>query len=104
MTVFAALLGLDQPSPRGAVILSNVGQFVAPLLASLACWAASRRAPDGRLRAGWRLLAASALSWSLGQMIWTFYEVSAMAAPFPSFADVGYLLAMPLALVAVGTL
>ena len=57
------------------------------------CVLASRRSISERHALGWKLLAASASSWCLGQVVWTFYEVSGAAAPFPLFADVGYLLA-----------
>ncbi|WP_421121495.1 putative bifunctional diguanylate cyclase/phosphodiesterase [Aquihabitans daechungensis] len=99
--LWAVLVLAGLPSDRGAVIISNVGQCVAPALAALGCVLASRRAISERHRLGWKLLAASALSWSLGQVVWTYYEVSGAAAPFPSLADVGYLLAVPLALGAV---
>src|SRR6478609_3988821 len=102
--VWAALILLGLPSERGAVILSNLGQCVAPALAAGACVLASRRAIDDRQALGWKLLAGSAGSWCLGQVVWTYYEVSQVAAPFPSFADVGYLLAVPLALAGVWTL
>ena len=41
---------------------------------------------------------ASALSWGSGQTAWTWYEsVLGREVPFPSLADVGYLVAVPLA-------
>ena len=101
---WAVLIIAGLPTARGAVIMSNVGQFVAPALAAIACLAAARRSITEHHRLGWRLLAASCLSWSLGQVIWTYYEVTGAAAPYPSLADLGYLLAVPLALAAVWTL
>jgi diguanylate cyclase (GGDEF)-like protein len=98
---WALLIIAGLPSARGAVILSNTGQCVAPALAAIGCLLASRRAISDRQGLGWNLLAASALSWCVGQCVWTYYEVSGAAAPFPSFADVGYLVAVPLALAGV---
>jgi hypothetical protein len=50
----------------------------------------------------WRLLGASALSWGSGQTAWTWYEtVLGREVPFPSLADVGYLVAVPLAAAAL---
>ena len=50
----------------------------------------------------WRLLGASALSWASGQAAWTWYEsVLGREVPFPSLADVGYLVAVPLAAAAL---
>jgi diguanylate cyclase len=98
---FAAILLLGLPSERGAVIVSNVGQSLAPALAAMACLFAAGRGITRRHKLGWRLLGGSALSWSLGQVVWTYYEISGAAAPFPSAADVGFLAAVPLALAAV---
>jgi diguanylate cyclase (GGDEF)-like protein len=103
VALFAMVIELGLPSTRGAVILSNVVQCLAPAAAAAACLVAGRRAGTDRPRdqRGWWLLGASAASWSLGQVVWTVYEVTGAAAPFPSAADAGYLLAVPLALVAV---
>src|SRR5262249_23312933 len=43
-------------------------------------------------------------SWAAGEVVWTYYEVfSGRDVPFPSLADAGYLLAMPLAVAGVLT-
>ncbi|HWJ98220.1 MAG TPA: GGDEF domain-containing protein, partial [Acidimicrobiales bacterium] len=104
LAVWAALILLGLPNERSAVILSNLGQVVGPALAAIGCLLASRRAISDRQSAGWKLLGASAASWCLGQIAWTYYEWSGAAAPFPSLADVGYVLAVPLALSAIWTL
>ena len=98
--VFALSVVVLLPT-RQAVLASNLGQCLAPALAALACLWASRRAVRADHERAWRFLAGSALSWSLGQVVWTGYEITGAAAPFPSLADVGYLLAVPLALVGV---
>ncbi len=98
--VFALLEALVLPVEQ-AVVVSNLAQCLAPALAALACLRASRRAVHRDHERSWRFLAGSALSWSLGQMAWTFYDASGVAAPFPSLADVGYLAAIPLALTGV---
>src|SRR5664280_546071 len=78
--------------------VDNLSQLGAPLGASVACLMRGRR-ETGRIRRGWTLLGASALSWCLGQAVWCYYElVQGQEVPFPSLADVGYLLAVPLAL------
>jgi len=77
--------------------LSDFGLTAAALAAGAGCfWRARREA--GRHRPFWRLIGASALSWGIGQAIWTWYEVVlSHEVPFPSLADVGYLGAVPLA-------
>ena len=104
IALFGALVLSGLPTPRSAVTLSNLAQALAPALAAAACLLASRRAILPQHARGWRLLGFSALSWSLGQVVWTYYELTGLAAPFPSFADVGYLLAVPLALAGVWSL
>ncbi len=104
LVTWAGLILAGLPSERGAVIISNLGQCAAPALAAVGCAFASRRAITERQGLGWKLLAGSALSWCLGQVVWTYYEISGAAAPFPSLADVGFLVAVPLALAAVWTM
>src|SRR5206468_857356 len=53
-------------------------------------------------RRGWLLVGASAASWGLGQMAWTVYEVGLdQAVPFPGWPDIGYLAAVPLAVLGI---
>ena len=73
-------------------------------LAGAACVITGVRA-HGRLRRGWLLLGAGMVSWSIGESIWAYYEVFAgREVPFPSFADIGYLGMVPLALAGVAAL
>ncbi|MCU1690991.1 MAG: Signaling protein ykoW, partial [Frankiales bacterium] len=89
------------PGTRTAVVVDDVGNLLAPLVAAAACSAAARRCA-GRLALSWSLLAASAVAWAAGQGVWCWYElVLDRAVPFPGPADVGYLLAVPLALAAL---
>jgi diguanylate cyclase (GGDEF)-like protein len=102
--VSLAFLGFLLVRPVGEAsirLTANLAQLLAPLLAAAGCgWAAA--AASGRTRRAWALLAASAGSWALGQATWVWYEhVSGREQPFPSLADVGYLLAIPLAAAAM---
>ncbi|HEY3436215.1 MAG TPA: bifunctional diguanylate cyclase/phosphodiesterase [Actinotalea sp.] len=45
--------------------------------------------------AGWYLLAGGFGLWALGDIIWTWYEYGAHTDPFPSVADLFYLLGYP---------
>jgi diguanylate cyclase (GGDEF)-like protein len=80
------------------VLATNVTQLLTSLYAGLAClWTANRSRTDVRLRRGWALLGAGALSWAAGQAVWTWYEnVAGVEVPFPSLADAGYLALVPL--------
>ena len=77
--------------------LDDIGEFVAAFLAAAACWVAAGR-HRSRSRTAWRLIAASAFAWGLGEVAWSYFELLAgQAVPFPSLADVGFLAAVPLA-------
>ncbi|HJU02898.1 MAG TPA: diguanylate cyclase, partial [Actinomycetes bacterium] len=81
--------------------ISNFGLIAAAASAGLACLATARSGSCGHPWM-WRLLGASALSWGSGQTAWTWYEsVLGREVPFPSLADVGYLVAVPLAAAAL---
>jgi diguanylate cyclase (GGDEF)-like protein len=83
--------GLDENT---VVLVSNLGQLAAVTAASVLCWAASRR--DGRHPGAWRWLSLGVGAWAAGQVVWTYYEATGDAVPFPSVADVGFL-AFPVA-------
>ena len=88
-------------SPRSVTIVNDIGQAVVPLLAAVALLLAGITS-TGRLRTCWFLLGGAALSWGIGQVIWSWYEVVlAQEVPYPSLADVGYLGAVPFLLAGV---
>jgi PAS domain S-box-containing protein len=82
-------------------VVSQGGQGTPALAAVASCaWAAHRS--RGRLRWAWALLAASAGSWAIGEMVWSYYTLLLnVAAPFPSLADAGFLGAIPFAVAGV---
>ena len=70
---------------------------LAALFACVACLFAARR-QRGASRRFWLLLSAALLAWTLAEVIWAVYDlVLHVAVPVPSWADVGYLGAIPLA-------
>ena len=70
----------------------DIGEAVAAALGAIPCfWRAVRTA--GRWRLSWAFLGAGLAAWSVGEWIWSYYEVIAGSeVPFPSLADAGYLL------------
>jgi len=91
-TLFAVPLVLPGVDGDLVVLLSDLGQLAASAGAAVGCARAARRS-RGRLRRAWWLLAAGTGSWAGGQLVWSFYEVLlGRAVPFPSLADVGFLL------------
>ncbi len=98
--LWTGLIYTGYGGPAVSQAVSNVGLAAVALAAAAAC-AASALRRHGRDRLVWSLLAGSALSWGLGQLIWTWYETVLREEPFPSLADVGYLGAVPLATAAL---
>src|SRR5437763_14759160 len=79
----------------------NLSETLAALMADDVCGNAAWR-HQRRIRIAWALIGASALSGGLGQAIWSYDElVMGQQTPFPSFADLGFLGAVPLAVAGV---
>lgn len=95
-------MSLQVGGAQATTAVDDIGEAVAAGIAAASCaWAATRT--EGRLRRGWALLAFSAASWCAGEVAWSIYEVGlGMTVPSPSIADVGFIAAIPLAV--VGTL
>ena len=71
---------------------------LAALIAAALCARAGVR-HHGRMRVFWTLLAGACLCWSAAEITWGVYDVIMhVAVPVPSWADVGYLSAIPVAI------
>ena len=96
--LFLAWLAFGFGGEAVTTAVDDIGAGVVAFLAGAACLRRATR-HEGRTARGWRLLGWSALSWGLGEVVWAYYEVVAgREVPFPSLPDVGFLLAVPLAL------
>lgn len=99
--IFALWLVLRVGGSSGVRDFDDIVTAVAALFAALACLFAARR-QDGAGRRFWALLGAALASWTLAEVIWAVYDVILrVAVPVPSWADVGYLSAIPLAAAAL---
>ena len=88
-------------SDSATIALDDIGEAVAAFIAAASCGLAAYR-NSGRARVAWSLFSASALSWAIGEVIWSWYEVGqGQSVPFPSAADAGFLVAIPLAIAGV---
>jgi len=98
--VFLLWIVLDIGGGRVTDGVDDVGELIAALAAAVLCGMTALRPSSSR--AGWALLAASSLSWAAGEAAWTYFDlVKGVQVPFPSLADVGYLVAVPLACAAL---
>jgi diguanylate cyclase (GGDEF)-like protein len=100
-TVVLVALVLELGGADTVLRVDDLSEMSAAALAALACfgraWVSS-----GRMRARWVLFGCSAGAWSTGQAVWSYYElVAGRDTPFPSWADLGFLLFPALAVPAV---
>jgi PAS domain S-box-containing protein len=96
--VFTSWIGWHWVSDQATTAVDDIGEAVAALVAAGSCGIAAAR-NTGRTRLAWTFFALSALSWGVGEIIWSVYEVAlGIAVPFPSAADAGFLTAIPLAI------
>jgi diguanylate cyclase (GGDEF)-like protein/PAS domain S-box-containing protein len=90
--LFGTALGTGIGGPRTAQALSDYGACVTALAAAGTAFRRAHRL-TGRVRWGWTFTGLGALSWGLGQVWWSYLELArGDEAPFPSAADIGYLL------------
>ena len=76
--------------------VDDVGELVAALVATVACFVAAAHVSSRR--SCWVLLGASSFAWAMGEAAWTYYDlIRGVQVPFPSLADVGFLASVPLA-------
>lgn len=98
---FTAWLVFDWGGVQATKAFDDIGEFVIAYLAAVAC-AFSAVRHRHRTRTAWALMAVSAFSWATGEVVWSYYElILKIQTPFPSFADLGYLLAVPFAIAGV---
>ncbi|TME73808.1 MAG: hypothetical protein E6I46_11555, partial [Chloroflexi bacterium] len=98
---FAAWLAFAWGGVTTTQRVDDIAEFVVAFLAAAGCVFAAVR-HQGRTRIAWTLMGASAFAWGAGEVVWSYYELLVgQQVPFPSFADLGYLLAVPLAIAGV---
>jgi diguanylate cyclase (GGDEF)-like protein len=74
-----------------AAAVANYGLLAMAVFAAACCGFAARSA-HGRRRTAWICLAVGLAGWACGSAVWIYYEKVLHQFPFPSLADVGYLL------------
>jgi diguanylate cyclase (GGDEF)-like protein len=89
---FAVVLRVKPGGELFTQSFDDIGEAIAATLGAIPCfWRAVRT--SGRWRLSWAFLGAGLAAWSIGEWIWSYYEVIEKSeVPFPSLADAGYLL------------
>ena len=95
VTAAAVLCSTSLLDDDTAQLVDDVGQLAGGVFATVCCGVTWRRAVRaGRPRHAWLwrlLLGLGTLGWTLGQAVWSWYQLVAQRAlPSPSLADVGY--------------
>jgi diguanylate cyclase len=89
---YAMWLAFGWGGPGVLSVVSDLGSLVVEALAFV-CVVLAIGSTSGRQRVAWVAMAAGLASWFVGDAIWAIYElVLDVEVPFPSLADVGYLL------------
>ena len=82
--------------------VADLCELVGPCLAAAWCLGAVRRACPGSPRLTAAFMGAGALSFGIGQAVWSWYEIILRRdCPFPSGADAAYLAAYPFLLASI---
>lgn len=99
---FSAWLALHVGGARSVETFDDVVTALAAFAAAVLCGASARRGEDGLDRRFWWLLSAACGAWTFAEVVWAVYDlVLNVSVPVPSWADLGYLSAIPLAVAAL---
>jgi hypothetical protein len=99
--VFAAWIGLRIGGARVSLWVDDLATPLAALIACVLCLRARSR-HEGSMRLFWSLLGCATAFWTLAELIWGYYAlILNEEVPVPSWADVGYLSAIPLSVAAL---
>lgn len=85
--------------PENMIVASDLAYLPLSLFAAVAAWRVTGDAAfDPTLRRAWLILGLCSFSNFIGDAVWSYTEIVLKESPFPSAADVFYLLFYPLAL------
>ena len=99
VVVFVVWLFVRWPFGEHVVLIDNLAFLPISLAAGALAWrAASQRQLDARTRRAWLVLGIAFFAYWTGDVLWLYYENILGSAPFPSWADAGYLSYYPLLL------
>jgi hypothetical protein len=99
--LFAVWIGVGVGGDTSVRYVSDLATLAAAAAATVLCARAGIQT-QGRLRVFWWLMAAASGAWMMGELVWGLYDLVLRGeVPVPSWADAGYLSAIPLAAAAL---
>jgi diguanylate cyclase (GGDEF)-like protein/PAS domain S-box-containing protein len=99
VVLFVVWLFVRWPFGEHIVLIDNLAFLPMSLAAGALAWrAASRRTLDAWTRRAWLVVGIAFIAYWTGDVLWLYYENVRGSAPFPSWADAGYLAYYPLLL------
>jgi hypothetical protein len=103
LCVFELWVGIEVGGEGATRYLDDIATAVAAALAAVTCLLTTRRRAGGSRRF-WLLMGAAGVAWTFGEAAWAWYDlVLGVDVPVLSYADIGYLGAIPLAIAALVT-
>lgn len=96
VAAFAGLTSTKLVDGQASRYVDDWATAGAALLATVACVRAAR-GQKGRMRVFWGLLGGACAAWTAGEAVWGWYDLVVGDVPAASWADAGYLTAIPLA-------
>lgn len=92
LVAFVLFLSVVPVEPRTRLVVNNLLQMMTAIGAGAVCAFVAGRVSRLR-RAGWAAMAVALIGWGLGQTYWSWSEIVARReTPFPSPADLGFLI------------
>jgi hypothetical protein len=90
------IIATGHVSEHTAIVVNDVAWTIASILAAVSSFRAARSS-TGAERSAWLVFTAACGAWAAGQIVWDVYELYlGISVPFPSYADIGYLIYGPL--------
>jgi hypothetical protein len=94
-------IGLRVGGARVTLWVDDLATPLAALIACVLCFRARAR-HSGRMRLFWTLLGCATACWTFAEVLWGYYAlILDVEVPAPSWADLGYLSAIPLTVAAL---
>jgi len=104
--LYISIWYLLRSDPSELKLFSDIGAIIVNSMAAMCLFYAAKLSKkiNRECYMGWMILAAAQFTYALGDAIWAYYELILNESPFPSLADLPYILCYLLYLAGVLTL